>query len=165
LLDNALANLREIARRATGSDLGEFPGSGAAGGLGFALLLLGGRLERGIEIVLDTLRMDEHLSGADLVITGEGRIDGQTARGKTIWGVAQRARRLRIPVVALVGSEGDGIDSLYREGVSAVLPIASGPLSLEESISQAERLLYQAARRMARTIEVGWRTVGSSECI
>ncbi len=155
LLDRCLTHWKTLISEAVGKDLGDLAGAGAAGGLGFGLLLLGGELERGIEIVLDTLTMDEHLAGTDLVITGEGKIDGQTARGKTIWGIAQHARRLGVPVVALVGSEGDGIEELYHEGVSAILPIVSGPLSLEESMASAAQLLTSAASRMVRMIEVG----------
>lgn len=157
LLDLCLAHWGAIIGSTIGRDLGMVPGAGAAGGLGVAMLLLDGELQRGIEIVLDTLQIEQYLRGTDLIVTGEGRIDGQTARGKTIWGIAQRARRLSIPVVALVGSEGDGCDGLYSEGVDAILPIGSGPLSLEESMASAAQLLHQAARRMTTILETGWR--------
>lgn len=155
LLDRSLTHWRAVIRAATGMDLGATPGAGAAGGLGVALLLLGGQPERGIEIVLDTLKVDRHLAGADLVLTGEGRIDGQTARGKTIWGIAQHAKRFGVPVIALVGSEGVGSEDLDREGISAILPVPNGPISLEASMASAAQLIRQAAHRAARLIDIG----------
>lgn len=104
LLERGSAHLAGLIRKQTGIDLQELPGSGAAGGLGGALAaLLGARLTSGIDLVLDAAGFDKLLQGADLVITGEGRIDAQSSRGKAVWGVLQRARRAGVPAVAIGG--------------------------------------------------------------
>lgn len=104
LLERGSARFAGLIREHTGVDLQEVPGSGAAGGLSGALsALLGARLESGIDLVLDAASFDDQLRDADLVITGEGRIDGQSARGKAVWGVLQHARRAGVPVLAICG--------------------------------------------------------------
>ncbi|HWP80508.1 MAG TPA: glycerate kinase [Candidatus Acidoferrum sp.] len=116
----------------------ELPGAGAAGGLGFGVAaLLGGTLRSGIDAMLDLARFEESAKGADLILTGEGRMDGQTARGKVPVGVARRAKSFRIPVVALCGALAPGYEAVYGEGVTAVFSACRGPQSLEEAISGA----------------------------
>lgn len=136
LLDTAS---RELAPRAYRS-LASVPGAGAAGGLGAAVLALGGTLVSGIEAVLDLIGFDEAVADADLVITGEGMMDAQTASGKTPVGVARRAKRLGLPVIALVGGRAHDLHPVYRAGVDLVLPILREPMSLARALEPAEAL-------------------------
>lgn len=120
-LDRGLAHLAEIIRRDLGKDVAELPGAGAAGGMGAGMVaFLDSRLERGIEIMLDTVGFDALLPGTAAVLTGEGRLDGQSLRGKVVVGVARRARRAGVPVVAVVGDIAPDARAVYDLGVTAV---------------------------------------------
>ena len=114
------------------------PGAGAAGGLGAALLALGAQMVPGGNAVLDLVGFDEALADADLVITGEGMIDGQTAHGKAPVAVARRAKRLHKPVIALGGGRAEQLDAVYAEGIGLVLPIVRVPMSLAQALSPEE---------------------------
>lgn len=147
-LDGGLRRLAEVTVKATGQDVTELSGAGAAGGVGAALVAyLGGQMQSGVQVVLDTLQADSHLRLADLVITGEGRMDGQTAHGKAPVGVALRARRYGCRTIALVGSLLPGYEAVYGQGISAVFPIINQPLTLGEAMSRAAELLSDAAAR------------------
>lgn len=123
-------------------------GAGAAGGLGYALqAVLGARLRAGIEMVLDAIHFDQIISGSDLVITGEGRIDYQTIMGKAPSGVLQRAKAQGIPVVAIGGSVEES-EAVQRSGFAAILPVVSGPMTLEHAMQEDV-----AARGVSRTVE------------
>lgn len=123
-------------------------GAGAAGGLGYALqAVLGARLRAGIEMVLDAIHFDQIISGSDLVITGEGRIDYQTIMGKAPSGVLQRASKQGIPVVAIGGSVEES-EAVQRSGFAAILPVVSGPMTLEHAMQEDV-----AARGVSRTVE------------
>ena len=123
-------------------------GAGAAGGLGYALqAVLGARLRAGIEMVLDAIHFDQIISGSDLVITGEGRIDYQTIMGKAPSGVLQRATKQGIPVVAIGGSVEES-EAVQRSGFAAILPVVSGPMTLEHAMQEDV-----AARGVSRTVE------------
>lgn len=123
-LDAGLRNLAAIVREGLGVDAASMPGAGAAGGMGYGMkVFLGSRLQMGIETVLDTVGFDRLLEKADFVFTGEGKIDTQSLRGKVVIGVARRAVRSGVPVIAVVGDIGDGIEAVYGEGVSAVFSI------------------------------------------
>ncbi len=111
------------------------PGAGAAGGLAAALLALGATLSSGVEAVLDIIGFDEAVRTADLVITGEGNMDGQTAGGKAPVGVARRAKHAHKPVVAIVGGRADDLDAVYAEGVDMVLPVCTRPMTLEQALT------------------------------
>ena len=113
------------------------PGAGAAGGTGAALLALGACMSSGIETMLDLVGFDVAASRADLVITGEGNMDNQTAAGKAPVGVAKRAKRAGKPVVAVVGGRADDIDDVFRSGIDLVIPLAPRPLSLEQALDPA----------------------------
>ena len=124
LLDKQLRLAADTIRRELGVGIATLPGAGAAGGMGGGMAaFFGATLCMGIETVLDTVQFDQILNGTDLVLTGEGRIDGQSLRGKVVVGVARRCKPAGIPVIAVVGDIGDKIDSLYAEGVSAVCSI------------------------------------------
>ena len=114
------------------------PGAGAAGGMGAAVLALGGRLESGIEAMLDIIGFNEAAQAVDLVITGEGMIDGQTAAGKTPVGVARRAKRYGKPVVAVVGGRASSLRGVYNAGIDLVLPAVRRPMTLEQAMEPSE---------------------------
>lgn len=144
LLDTAIAEARTqgLLRapegvRTFGSVLG-VPGAGAAGGLGAALLALGAELRSGVETVLDLVGFDERVRDVDLVITGEGNMDEQSAAGKAPVGVARRAKRYGKPVVAVVGGRADSLDAVYGQGVDLVLPICRKPMDLERALDPQE---------------------------
>lgn len=144
LLDAAIAEARTQGllrvpegARTFGSVLG-VPGAGAAGGLGAALLALGAELRSGVETVLDLVGFDERVRDADLVITGEGNMDEQSAAGKAPVGVARRAKRFGKPVVAVVGGRADNLDAVYEQGVDLVLPICRKPMPFDQALDPQE---------------------------
>ena len=144
LLDAAIAEARAQGllrvpegARTFGSVLG-VPGAGAAGGLGAALLALGAELRSGVETVLDLVGFDERVRDADLVITGEGNMDEQSAAGKAPVGVARRAKRYGKPVVAVVGGRAVSLDTVYEQGIDLVLPICRKPMDLEQALDPQE---------------------------
>jgi glycerate kinase len=150
LLDAALVRFGEALERISGVGIMTVPGAGAAGGLGAgASVFLGARLRPGVEIVLDALALETVLAGADLVITGEGRLDGQTARGKTPVGVARVARRQGVPVIALVGALGPGYEAVYDHGINAVFSVVNRPCLLEEALADARPNIRGTARNIA----------------
>ncbi|WP_343007127.1 tRNA adenosine(34) deaminase TadA [Collinsella aerofaciens] len=144
LLDAAIAEARTRGllrvpegARTFGSVLG-VPGAGAAGGLGAALLALGAELRSGVETVLDLVGFDERVRDVDLVITGEGNMDEQSAAGKAPVGVARHAKRYGKPVVAVVGGRADNLDAVYGQGVDLVLPVCRKPMDLEQALDPQE---------------------------
>lgn len=151
ILDNGLAHFAQVVERKLGLDLKDSPGAGAAGGLGYGVMVfLNARLERGIDIVCKATQLEEKMRGADLVITGEGQIDSQTEYGKTPFGVAQIANQKNIPVVALAGSLGHDYSKLYDKGFAAILSIIDEPMELEEAIEKTEELLVNATEAVVR---------------
>lgn len=154
-LDQNLAHFAKVGLTCTGQDVAETPGAGAAGGLGAGLLLLGNtRMCSGITTVLDTVGFDGRIADADLVLTGEGRMDGQSVCGKTPVGVAQRVKAQRnIPVVAIVGGIGPGAERVYEYGIDVVFSTAPGPITLKEAMRNSHALLASAAERVARLIQ------------
>jgi glycerate kinase len=156
-LDAALHHFAEIIRRDLGVDVEHLPGAGAAGGLGAGLVaFLGARLRPGAEMVMEAVHLDERLNQADLVITGEGRLDSQTARfGKGPAGVARHAKNAGIPVVAIGGSVADETElRLLFDGVEATVV---EPGTLEETIARARPLLVRAATRLMWLLLTGRR--------
>lgn len=132
------------------------PGAGAAGGLGFGLrAFCGARLRPGAELVLEMLDFDRHLPGADLVLTAEGRLDGQTLAGKAPALVAARARQAGIPCVVLAGSLEPDLPGLADLGITAALSLCPGPLSLADAMARAEELLAAAAEQVVRIFLAG----------
>lgn len=163
LLDTAIAEARaqELLRvpegaRTFGSVLG-VPGAGAAGGLGAALLALGAELRSGVETVLDLIGFDEHVRDVDLVITGEGNMDEQSAAGKAPVGVARRAKRYGKPVVAVVGGRADNLDAVYGRGIDLVLPVCRKPMGLELALDPQEATtnLICAGEATAQAYDLG----------
>ncbi len=120
-LDRGLAAFDGILSRELGVSIGDVPGAGAAGGMGVGMIaFFGAKLVSGITVVLDAVGFDRELDGADMVFTGEGRIDGQSVRGKVISGVAQRAAAKGVPVAVVAGDAGDGVEAAYDLGVTAI---------------------------------------------
>lgn len=155
-LDAALAHYARILRDQLNADVAEIPGSGAAGGLGAGLLAFcNATLRPGTELALEVTGFDAALENCCLVLTGEGRLDGQTARGKVVVGVARRAKTAGIPAVALAGALAENAENLLRrEGLTAALSILEGPASLEAALSDAERLVQNTAERLWRLLSI-----------
>lgn len=156
-LDQALQHWAKVINRDMGMDVANIPGAGAAGGLGAGLLAFaGGKLQPGLDLVLDVLHMEDILaSGLDLVITGEGSINEQSLYGKVPVGLARRAKQHGIPVVAIVGSIGPGAEAAYQHGIDALLSIAPGPITLDESLNRAGELIREAAHTALRLFRIG----------
>lgn len=156
ILDNNLMHMARLIRETLGTDIAEKPGAGAAGGLGGGLMAFcGAKMAGGIDILLDLLEFDQKLSDSDLVITGEGRMDFQTAFGKVPVGIARRAKRQNKPVIAFTGEIGAGANELYALGIDAMMSIENKPMGLEEAMGSAEALLKDAAARAMRLIGIG----------
>ena len=146
-LDQGLRHIAAISM----PDLANIPGAGAAGGLGFGVLaFLGGELRPGVDLLLDCAGFGALLAGADLVITGEGRMDAQTLQGKAPYGVLRRAREKRVPVVALCGCLGQGSEALLAAGFAGIYPAVGAQKPLEELLQTCREDLYNAALRAAR---------------
>ena len=150
-LDAALAHFAAIAERDCGKQIREQAGAGAAGGMGGGLLLLPHvQLKAGVQIVLDNLKLAEQVKDADLVITGEGRMDAQSILGKTPVGVARTAKQFNKPVVAIVGCLREDYDVVYEHGIDAVFPIIRSLGDLPTILKQGEQNLISAAENVAR---------------
>lgn len=158
VLNAALANYASVIRRDLRIDVEGIPGAGAAGGLGAGLVaFLGARLQPGVEIVVEATGLREKTSGADLVITGEGRIDFQTLYGKTPMGVARVAAEYGVPVAVLAGSVADDARGLYDHGIDALMSVVKGPCTLDVAVGRAYANVADAAESLARLIEIGRR--------
>lgn len=156
VLASAMEIYADAIRRTTGIEVGTAPGAGASGGLGAAVLgLLGGRLHPRYDIVMQYLELDRFMATADLVITAEGSLDGQTPFGKVPAEVAHRAKQMGVPVIALAGTLGKGVRLNFEHGIDAFASILSRPCSLEDAISGAPKLLARAAEDAARMVMVG----------
>lgn len=154
-LDQALGHFAERCAQALDKDVRDEPGSGAAGGLGFAAkAFLGAQFQAGVEVVAELVGLAEAVKGADLVITGEGRFDAQTLRGKTPFGVARLARQHGVPVIVIAGTLGEGYQALYEHGIDAAFALASGPMTLQQACADAPRLLRERTRDIARVWRV-----------
>jgi len=155
LLDNELAALDAIIMRNLGLSVANMSGAGAAGAMGAGVVaFFGATLQPGIETVLDTVCFEERISGADFVITGEGRLDSQSLRGKVVIGVARRAKRAGVPVLAVVGDIGDGIDEAYSEGVRAVFSTNHLAIPFSEAKLRSKQDYRSTVSNLLRLIEV-----------
>ncbi len=133
-LDEGLIHLCDIIKRDLGMDLSQVPGGGAAGAMGAGMIaFFGSRLQMGIETVLDIVEFDKVISDADMVFTGEGKIDSQSLRGKVVIGVARRAKKLHVPVVAIVGGSDLEMQGAYENGVTSIFTINRLPQDLSVS--------------------------------
>ncbi|ENM5763412.1 glycerate kinase [Vibrio mimicus] len=151
LLDGALQQFGLLTEKVTGKAVLQSAGAGAAGGMGAALLAYThATLRPGIEIVLDTVQLAHQVSDADLVITGEGRIDSQTVHGKTPMGVAKVAKRFDVPVIALSGCTGENYQAVYQCGIDAVFAAVPRAMTLEDALKESDFNLADLAENVAR---------------
>ncbi|MFP3343279.1 glycerate kinase [Halomonas sp. SIMBA_159] len=150
-LDRALGHFADLTAKARGSDDRGLPGAGAAGGMGFAAhCFLNATLTPGIEMIMQQANFAQWLNDADLVITGEGRLDGQSLAGKTPIGVSRAAKRQGKPVIVLAGSLGDGWQACTEEGVTAAFALADGLMTLEQALPRTAELLADRCESIAR---------------
>lgn len=155
-LDEALGNFARVVEADLGQDIAQRPGAGAAGGLGAGLMVFAGaELRSGIDMVCEVLGFDQHLAGADLVITGEGRTDRSTVFDKAPVGVARRALAKGVPTVILAGSLGPGYEELYENGVAGIVCISDRPMTFAQSLRRTEELLEAAAYRTVLLLQAG----------
>ena len=155
-LDRNLGHFADIVARDLDVAVRDIPGSGAAGGLGGGLVAFaGGRLEGGVNLVIEAVNLRERLHAADLCLTGEGALDGQSAFGKTAVGVARLAHSLRCPTLAVAGSIGPGAEAVLEQGVDAYFSICPGPVPIDEAIERASELLENATAQAARAFLAG----------
>ena len=152
LLDENLSHFANLIEEKMGVRLHDLPGAGAAGGIGGAFqAFFPSTMKRGVDVVIEYAKLDEKLIDADLVITGEGQVDFQTAFGKTPMGVAQTANKRSIPTVILAGSFEGNIQALYQYGVIGAFSIINKPMTLEKAMQDAGELLEKTAEQVCRT--------------
>ncbi|MBP1763549.1 MAG: glycerate kinase [Firmicutes bacterium] len=155
-LDAALAVFAERATEATGKEVAELPGAGAAGGLGAGLMFFSNaQLRPGVEIVLEAAGFSDMAAKADLVFTGEGRTDFQTAFGKAPVGVAKVAKQFGVPVVCLSGGLGPGAEHVLTEGIDAIFSVVPQPMPLDECMKEGPALVTKTAEQICRLLKIG----------
>jgi glycerate kinase len=155
-LDRNLAHFAALIKRDLGRDIADEPGAGAGGGIGGGLLAFtNATMKRGVELVVAATQLDQHMQGAFLAVTGEGRVDFQTAFGKTPAGVAASARRHGVPVVAIGGGLSDDANGVFQHGIDGLEAATSNPMPLDVAIAKSREYLQNAAERVARLIAIG----------
>jgi len=155
LLDGNLYHYAQMIRRYVGKDIEKIAGAGAAGGLGGGLMaFLAAELKRGVDIVLEATALEEQLKDADFVITGEGKIDGQTIFGKTPIGVAKTAKKYNIPVIAIAGNVGCDSHVVHEHGIDAVFSIVPGIIPLSDAFENASVYVERLAANLASVIKL-----------
>ncbi|MCM3717810.1 glycerate kinase [Fictibacillus phosphorivorans] len=157
VLDASLKRYAEVIERNLGLQVDELPGAGAAGGLGSGVVaFLDGNLQSGIDLVLDVIQFEETVRDADLVITGEGRIDSQTVHGKAPVGVAKRAKAVspEVPVITIAGSIGPDYEAVFEHGIDAVFSVVNGVVTLEEALANGAVNVEKTAENIARTLNL-----------
>ena len=157
-LDRHLAHFDSVLTRTLGTSFNDVPGAGAAGGLGAGLMaFLNAELRLGVDIMIDAVKLKERVNGAAVVFTGEGQLDFQTVFGKTPVGVAKVAKSYGIPVIAIAGGIAEGAEAVYEAGIDAMLGIVQEPMTLEDAVGDATRLIADTAEQAARLIAIGQR--------
>lgn len=155
-LDSILKNYGDIIDEMSGKNYSHEPGSGAAGGLGYALLsVCRAEFKEGIVKIMNLINLEETLKDADLVITGEGRIDNQSVCGKAPVGIAKLAKKYSIPVIAVVGSSARNLEEIYKNGIDLVLDIINEPMSLDKAIEDVGELLEFTGEKAMRAFLIG----------
>jgi len=155
-LDENLKHLGKLISRDLKVNVVRMPGAGAAGGLGAGLgAFAGAKLESGIDIVLKATNLAKYIKGADLVLTGEGRVDFQTAFGKTPSGVAKAAKVHKVPVIAIGGALSDDARQVYDHGIDCIESAAAKDMTLQTAIKNSKQDLANAAERVVRMILIG----------
>jgi len=160
-LDRNLGHYADVIKKSLNVDVKNVPGSGAAGGMGAALMaFLGAELGSGIEIVTQALNLEEHIHDCTLVVTGEGRIDSQSIHGKVPVGVASVAKKYHKPVIGIAGSLTRDVGVVHQYGIDAVFSVLTSIGTLEEAFRGAFDNIYRASRNIAATLRVGMLTEG-----
>ncbi len=155
VLDENLRYFNNIVKKELDMNLNEIKGAGAAGGLGAGLIaFLNAELYNGIELILDIVEFDNYVKNVDLVITGEGMLDGQSVNGKTPVGVARRAKKYGKPVIAIVGSLGKDVHKVLNEGIDSYFPIIDKPDSLKSIMNRSKELLINTTEQIIRSINI-----------
>jgi glycerate 2-kinase len=157
ILDESLKRYAEVVERVFFIPVDELPGAGAAGGLGAGVVaFLDGKLQSGIDLVLDVIGFEEAVRDAALVITGEGRIDSQTVHGKAPVGVAKRAKSVAadVPVIAIAGSIGPDYEAVFEHGIDAVFSVVNGVVTLEEALANGSVNVEKTSENIARLLKV-----------
>ena len=155
-LDGCLAHYDQVLTQTLGHSFNDIPGAGAAGGLGAGLMaFLNAELRLGVDIMIDAVNLKERVKGAAIVFTGEGQLDFQTAFGKTPVGVAKTAKAHNIPVVAIAGGIAEGAEAVYEAGIDAMLGIVQEPMSLDDAVEDATRLIADTTEQAARLVAIG----------
>ena len=157
-LDQNLQNYAAVLQKDLGLSVQEIAGAGAAGGLGAGLVAFTpAQLKPGIEIILDAVSFSAIIADADLIITGEGKIDGQSLRGKVPIGIADRAKNSGVPVIAIVGDVGDGLEAIYQRGISAIFSTNRVAVPFSEARLRAHKDLVETSEAIARLFKIaGW---------
>ncbi len=155
-LDDNLKYFGQLLKTQLKKDVATKPGAGAAGGLGAALMAFTrATTKRGVDLVVKVVELEKHLKGADLVITGEGRIDFQTAFGKTPAGVAKAAKKFKVPVIAIGGALADDAPGVFEHGIHGLDSAVCQPMSLEDALKNSKKYLEFAGERVIRTVLIG----------
>ncbi|HIB73441.1 MAG TPA: glycerate kinase [Candidatus Marinimicrobia bacterium] len=155
VLDQALTRYGDILSANAGRDIASEPGAGAAGGMGAAFIgLIDAVLKPGVDIVIEIVDLANSLVDANLVITGEGRVDNQTIHGKTPTGVAKVAKSCNLPVICITGSVEDGADFTHQLGIDEIYSVTEGDYDLTEVLIEAEHKLTQAAQKIAKSLNL-----------
>jgi glycerate kinase len=153
-LDENLVNYAAIIKSDLNKDIKTVKGTGAAGGTGMALLaFFNAKLISGIDLIMDELQLETHIKNADLVVTGEGKIDRQTLYGKTIAGIARIAQKHGVSVIAITGKIEDDIDEIYDLGVNSIFSIVNQPMDLKDSIKKTDHLIQSCVMNIFRLIK------------
>jgi glycerate kinase len=157
-LDKNLAHFAHVIKRSIGADVADRAGAGAGGGIGAGLMAFtNATLKRGVELVVAATRLEEHMQGAHLAVTGEGRVDLQTAFGKTPWGVAAAAHKHGVPVVAIGGGLADDAGGVFAHGIDGLETATPNAMPLDVAIGKSRQYLQDAGERVARLIVIGQR--------
>lgn len=155
-LEKGMENYADVLEKACGKSLRNLEGAGAAGGFVLPFLAFGNvQIQSGIKTVLRLMDFDRLLEGVDLVVTGEGRLDGQSIQGKVLSGIGEACQKKNIPAVAIVGGIANGGTEIFRKGIQSVVSCVNNVMTLEEAISRSEELFLQAADRMYRFVKIG----------
>ena len=155
LLDEGLYHLSQLIEKDLNKQVLELPGAGAAGGMGAGMVaFFNSTLQSGIETILDIAQFDELIKGCDLIITGEGQIDTQTLRGKAPMGVAQRAKKQKIPVICIVGSIGEGYEEIYEHGITSIISINHQAIDYRIAKTKAVENLTITIDNLARVLSI-----------
>lgn len=154
ILDKNLKNYASIVKSTLKKDIDSISGAGAAGGTGAGLIaFLNAKLINGIDLILETLQLESHIKKADLVITGEGKIDNQTLQGKTICGISKLAKNHHVPVIVITGKIGENIQGIYDLGVTTIHSIVNKPMELKDAIKNADTLISSCTENIMKTIK------------